>query len=912
MNTVMTDMSKIEASWVHLEDANLSICCFYRSQNFCPVDTFIDYMTECMLQLQGKSVVWIGDVNINQNSLNCTDYKKLDITMKSFGMIQTVSGITRIGDTKGRITQSTIDVVITNCYSKFTECKVLDDCIGDHQVIKCSFDVKVKKAKKFKKIHIRDQSTNNLKALRQYLGQGSDYSSLMNCTDIEAIVGELNYHVETAYDHFCPIKQIKTHSNYLIRPTPEILAEIKKKRDLNRRHKRSIKTFNKFKCKCSVRVTCSCRKQFLKKKCDDNKEAYRKQKNLVTKLATKHKRQEIVNDLTKKSLTNDLKGIWKTIKHTANLPSKKNTNTGTGQPLNVHAANLHFSTVGILTQNSITTTSTDREEFRSYMPPSAGIKFEQFDEVTALQIQDYISSIPSDKSINDKIPLKVYKYVIPELIPLVTHIVNLSLKTGVMPNACKIASVRPIFKTGDHNEPTNYRPISILPLLGKCIEYFVHIQLSSYVEENNIIGNRQYGFRKNHSTTFLMLDLFDKIFKSKESGKKSAIVYLDVKKAFDTVNHDILIKKLKHYGVDGFVIKWFESFLDNRQQSTRVGNINSENLLVKAGVPQGSILGPILFSIYINDLSHCCQLSTPYLFADDSALYFDSTKRNDHDDIRKEMGSIGKWFKINLLCLNMSKSSFMIFDRKDDLETITFSVEQDQYAITETKTQKYLGLLVDSQLNFHDHIDHVKSKIAKRIGALYRSKKFLPLKYRKMFVNALMLPQFDYLDIIWSRTSKYQLNSLDVVYKKVAKIALDMDRREASTTVYETMKWLPLHLRRQLHLTTYMYKVMNDLAPRELINLFNYVSGGTRDSEKCNLYTPKSRSHKSFSYLGVKCWNNTPESIRTSHTVESMITSLKSAFMSEIINNTEYKVNNSYDYFYRIETNIVNTARGLE
>ena len=265
------------------------------------------------------------------------------------------------------------------------------------------------------------------------------------------------------------------------------------------------------------------------------------------------------------------------------------------------------------------------------------------------------------------------------------------------------------------------------------------------------------------------------------------------------------------------------------------------------------------------------------------------------------MNIIGKWFEANMLCLNLAKSSLIIFDRKDELDLIEYTVGQSRFSITESKSQRYLGLMVDSQLKFNNHIELIKSKIAKRTGALYRSKKLLPLKYRKMFVNALMLPQFDYLDVIWSRTSKYQLNSLDVLYKKVAKIALDMDKRESSLEVYKTMKWLPLHLRRQLHLTTYMYKVINNLAPEQFGHNFSYISSGTRDAEKCNLYTPKSKSHKSFSYLGAKCWNNTPESIRTAQSVESLTSNLKAAFMNEVANNTNYKVNNSFDYFHNPE-----------
>ena len=784
-------------------------------------------MTECMMKLQGKKVIWIGDVNVNQNSLSDLDYKKLDITMKLFGMIQTVTGITRVANLDGRITQSTIDVVITNCYSNFIECKVLDDRIGDHQALKCVLDFKVNKASKFQKVLIRDHSLNNLKALSYFLGSCSNYSNILSCTNVDHALDGLNHHIQESYDNYCPTKQIKCNSNFLCNPSKVLLAEIRKKKMLFRKYKKCLGQLNKFKCKC-INGICKCRKSELHKKCSTSWDNYRYQRNYVTKLSKENRRTNIVQDLTVKSAKNDLKGIWKTIKHASNLPGKISSSSPSN--LNVNGVNLHFATVGTIIQESIK--ENDSDDFLEYMPPPTECKLSVFEEVTVEQVKEYILSIPSDKSINDIMPIKVYKYIIPQIIEPVAHIINLSMKSGTMPLACKIASVTPILKTGDPNDPNNYRPISILPLLGKCIEYFVNQQLT-----------------------------------------------------------------------DGFVIKWFKSYLGDRKQHTKIrGNI-STSLPVKTGVPQGSILGPILFSLFINDLSRNCTQSTVYLFADDSALYFDNVSRSIYENVIKDMKIVYEWLRINKLRLNAAKSSFIVFDRYPNLDTLSIplDLEKEYLLIEETKSQKYLGLMIDNLLNFQDHIDYVKSKIAKRIGALYRSKNLLPLKYRKMFVNALMLPQFDYLDIIWCRAAKTKLNSLDILYKKVAKIALDVHWQEPSVNVYRNMKWLPLHLRRQLHLSTYMYKILNEAAPSSFSGKFTYVSGGSRDAERCNLYIHKSRTHKTFTYLGAKCWNTIPENIRTIECSVKFSYCMKSKFMSDVIQGvSSYEINNSFDYFYTL------------
>ena len=185
INVVHTDLSKIEAVWIELTELNLLLCFFYRSKNFTPVDTFLDYMTECMVKLSGRKVIWVGDVNIDQRNISDLDYRKLDITMKIFGLIQVVSEVTRRSYRQNHYTESTIDVVMTNCYSDFTDCKVLNDRIGDHEALKFEMNFKVLKADKFKKVSIRDHSQKNIASLNYHLAE-SDYSPIMNCDNIDA------------------------------------------------------------------------------------------------------------------------------------------------------------------------------------------------------------------------------------------------------------------------------------------------------------------------------------------------------------------------------------------------------------------------------------------------------------------------------------------------------------------------------------------------------------------------------------------------------------------------------------------------------------------------------------------------------------------------------------------------------
>ena len=886
LNIVHTNMSKIEAIWIELTEFNILFCFFYRSQKFTPVDTFLDYMTECMMQLHDRKVIWVGDVNIDQRKLTNLQYRKLDITMKIFGMIQVVTEVTRRSYRNGILTESTIDVVMTNCYSDFTSCKVLNDRIGDHEALKFEMNFKVMKADKFKKVAIRNHSKKNIAALIHYLGKRSDYSPIIDCEDIDAATDGLNHHVNEAYEKFCPVKIIKCNSHYLFNPSDELLKNICTKKKLFRKYKKArVKSANSEKCK---------------KLWDEYKEF--KNKN-VTRISKRDRKQNIVEDLKSKSKKNDLKGIWKTIKTASNLPVT-NSSKNPRDELDEEVLNKYFTSIGPKIQSEIITEDDNVEKFIEFMPlidTSEGMN--NFCEISEDGVLEYISSLANDKSINNKIPMKVYKCIIPSIITPITHIINKSLSSGIMPLSCKTALITPVYKgEGDKLDPGNYRPISILSILGKCIEYFVNISLTDYIKNNKILNDRQFGFRKENSTTYLMLELFDKIYNSKEKGKKPAIIFLDIKKAFDTVNHEILLRKLKYYGISGIVYKWFQSYLSNRYQSTKIGKRISIYLLVLWGIPQGSILGPILFSIFINDIVSICKDSLPFLFADDGALYIDNVDRNSYSNIKSELKRILSWLSINKLCLNGDKTKFMIFDNLKNLDTIDI-INDNSSTLTikeeKVRTKKYLGLIVDHSLKFFDHIDYIKKKVARRIGAMYKSKNLLPLKYRKMFANSLMLPYFDYLDIIWNKTTKSKLIELDILYKKIAKIALNYDMLESSKKVYQDMNWLPLHLRRQLHMSTYMFKIINGSSPEELRGKFVYISGGSREGEKCNLYTKKSKSHKQFYYLGTKSWNILPQPLRLAESAKKFSNNLKTKFLILIKTDENYVVDNTFDFFYK-------------
>jgi len=281
----------------------------------------------------------------------------------------------------------------------------------------------------------------------------------------------------------------------------------------------------------------------------------------------------------------------------------------------------------------------------------------------------------------------------------------------------------------------------------------MHTRLYTFLELNGTLYNNQFGFRKNHSTTHAILEVVDKLSEAIDKRNISIGVFLDLSKAFDTIKHDILLNKLNHYGIRGTALEWFRSYLTGRSHLVTYLKARSDLAPILFGVPQGSILGPLLFLIYINDINNCTDKLLFYLFADDTTVFITSNSELDlYTQMNSELLHLTTWFNANSQSLNTKKTNYIVFSsfRKKITEDPNQIIILNNIPIKRVAQTKFLGIILDEHLKWHPHINLVQNKIAKSIGIIKRLKNVLPSQTLKTLYNTFIAPYLSYGTIIWA------------------------------------------------------------------------------------------------------------------------------------------------------------------
>lgn len=468
----------------------------------------------------------------------------------------------------------------------------------------------------------------------------------------------------------------------------------------------------------------------------------------------------------------------------------------------------------------------------------------------------------------DNISVRLIKSARPALLQPLAHLISESLRTGSFPDALKMARVTPIFKSGEKDVSTNYRPISVLPALSKIFERAAQQQLLWHLERNRLLASEQSGFRPRHSTATSLLRLTNDINRAIDDGMTTAAVFLDVSKAFDTVPHGRLLLKLQRLGVSGTELDWFSSYLSGRSQLVAIGRTKSPLLPITTGVPQGSILGPILFLAYINDFPNCLKLAKANLYADDTVVYAASKSPSQLEDLlTAELSVVSDWFRRNGLVLNAGKTVLMTFGKAKQLEKFAgLKIRVDQVELKMAASTKYLGVTLDSTLSYDLHVDQTCAKVARSLGCVGRVKRLMPERVRRTLVEAIVLPHLDYCDSVWLSCSAGCRRRLQQLQNRAAKIVLGVKNKFSSEAALQRLGWKPLEERRQLHLGLEVFKAQRKISPTYLSELFIQKDQIHRHNTRSQLHrqrvNPGKNGSAAFSIVGPKLWESLPAGLK--------------------------------------------------
>ena len=344
-------------------------------------------------------------------------------------------------------------------------------------------------------------------------------------------------------------------------------------------------------------------------------------------------------------------------------------------------------------------------------------------------------------------------------------VINKSLQQGIFPNQLKIAKVTPIYKEGSKSDVSNYRPISLLSSLSKIYEKLMHFRILNFLESNNSLFDMQYGFRPGRSCEHALLNAQNTLLESLNNRQISLLLLIDFSKAFDMVDHAILLNKLYYYGIRGPALNWLKSYLSNRKQYVSVNKSDSSTLGIAYGVPQGSILGPLLFIIYINDIPEIACFAKFILYADDANIIITANTIEDvYNQLLSLITNLVKWVNYNGLALNLKKTKYMIFSRSNvDLPLPLIISEMPIERKTETR---FLGVIIDDSLKWSRHVKTVLSKMSRYVGIMYKIKKLLPLKARLQIYHSFIQSHINYCSLVWGFCCK---SNIDKIFSKQKK-----------------------------------------------------------------------------------------------------------------------------------------------
>ena len=525
---------------------------------------------------------------------------------------------------------------------------------------------------------------------------------------------------------------------------------------------------------------------------------------------------------------NDIKNTWITIKsifnksHVKKFPDCFNINNVTVKDTQTIANkfNEYFTNIGPSLASKINPPA--NKSFKDYLinPPISDFNFKCISYKETINVINRLKTKSSSGF--DGLSTKLLKEIKWEIHKPLTIIINQSFSQGIFPDKLKLAKVLPFYKKGDECIFDNYRPISILPAISKIFEKIMFEQIHTYFSANKLYYNHQYGFRQNHSTEHASLELSDQIIYAMDRGETPLTIFMDLSKAFDTIDYTILLNKLKHYGFSQNSLSLINNYLNERYQYVDYNDHSSDSREIHTGVPQGSILGPILFIIYINDLNVASNIFRIIIYADDTTLFttLNTFEKNNlsQPGLINELKKINDWLKLNKLSLNINKTKYIIFRSPQKAVNIPI-IKIDNITIESVENFNFLGITFDKYMKWNIHIDNITKKISKAIGILNKLKHTLPGSALKTIYDSLIHSHLCYGILTWG----YNLTRIKKIQKRAIRLISNKKYNAHTQPLFRKLNILVIEDIFTHKLYCLYYKLKNNQLPTYLQNLLQTV-----------------------------------------------------------------------------------------
>ena len=849
------------------------ICSMYRAPNTTPQVFQCCYNSLVCAMKKKKPYAIIVGLDHNMDLLKTAQHKSTNEFMQNnldMGLFPTITKPTRI--TKSSATLIDNIIVSENLCGKYSSNILIND-MSDHMPTICVLE-SMKASKKDKKvITSRDIRPKNIAALKSHLSS-YNWTELLNSDSLDANFDTFGEILQLELDRCTPVNT-RTVSHRALRKEPWVTPSLKRCIEKNKR------------------LYCKTLKNTTNQVEVVNYQEYNKHLKRALRLAKRMYHYDKCEEYK-----NNTKKLWKVVNE---IVGKSNDKSGTVDYLCIDGikeygakkiANQfakYFSNVGKNFANKIPKPKNSIDLYLKKLQSNHKSLF--FEPCTEQEIMKLINSLPLKSSHgHDNISNVMLRTIVNEISHPLSLLINQSLLQGIFPTSMKLAEVVPLFKSKDRYMETNYRPISLLTTMSKVLEKVVYARVYKFLTKTEQISETQYGFRAKHSCEHAVGQLIGTILKNLENNKTTISVLLDLSKAFDTIEHSIMLEKLELYGVRGLPLQWFKSYLSDRVMRVKCrtacssGVAISENFPIEFGTPQGSCLGPLIFLIFVNDMSLHVSDVELVQFADDTTLIFGH--RNHHYlkyCIERELEHLQDWFYANKLTLNVDKSVYMLFEKNNTTCDIRISVCNQE--IPRCTSAKFLGTWLDDKLNWKTHVSKLLSKLKCGLGMMRRSNKFLTANAKRTLYFGQVHSNLSYGISIWGPMLKRgQLHDIFAVQQKCVNL-IGGNRpfvKYKIPTVFELVK---------LEQCKLGYKLCKGLLPAGLrkVMLSDHKSCSTtkthpyatrsknipnRPSAKLNLY------RNSFLYSSIQYYSNLSADVRDSPNITIFVKKCKKALLS--------------------------------